>query len=168
MKLNRRLLRKMILSEIKQINEAKPVMGSLTSAALSRVPSELLSMLRNKISMSPIKKVVGSFGEFYLKDPLGYEYHNKGQPTPAIARELSDLQLRIDSDDEGGNPASGYVKIPGSLNEGNESYRAIKNANYNGQYLKIYNGQFADVILIDDETAALFNQVAMYLRQSVM
>lgn len=152
---------KLSRKELRQLIEGfTHTMGSATDHALNNVPTQLLNQLRNKISESPIKRVVSKFQNYVLEDPMGYEFSNKGIPSPYKARSLMPA-LRLDSDQEIGiHGNENYILLPSSLNDGSEHYLACVNSNYRGNWLRIYRSQFADIILIDDETASLFKQVA--------
>ena len=153
MKLSRKELRQLIES-------FTYTMGSATDQALTNVPTQLLDQLRDKISNSPIKKVVSKFQNYVLEDPIGYESSNQGIPTPYKARALMPA-LRLDSDKETGiHGNQNYILLPSSLNDGTDHYLAVANSNHQGPWLRIYRSRFADIILIDDQTAELFKQVA--------
>ena len=152
---------KLTKKELRQLIESFTyTMGSATDQALTNVPTQLLNQLRDKIGNSPIKKVVSRFQNYVLQDPVGYESSNQGIPTPYKARVLMPA-LRLDSDKETGIQGNNnYLLLPSSLNDGSSHYLACVDAGYQGNWLRIYRSEFADIILIDNKTAELFKQVA--------
>ena len=163
MKLNRKLLRKMILKEISMLNETvSTVMGSTTSELLNKVPFETFQLLREKINNSPAKKVLNKYMEWTLQDPDGYG-RNEGKPTPYTANHF-DTTLKVDEDkEEGVYGSEGLIKLPSSLNDGSNEYMACQNEGH-ANWLKVHYSPFINLILIDDETANLFKEISEMIR----
>ena len=68
--------RKLSRKELRQLIESFTyTMGSATDQALTNVPTQLLDQLRDKISNSPIKKVVSKF--HWIVSTIAYTIVNK-------------------------------------------------------------------------------------------